>query len=188
MSRYAVLLLPAALAAGCAGHPVDPLPPRLEYSAVQVIETVPGPFRNTLYVAADRERQDASLGGTTVTTIVRRDKGVAWLLIPGQQQYEEVPLEGAEIPSVHARFDGLEPRSLGPDLLDGVRTEKVAYFEPGGRQVATAWLDANGIPLQSEFLEDALAGKPTAVIRLIEVQAGAQDAQLFELPPGYTRR
>ena len=42
----------------------------LEYSAVQRIDTVPGPFLNRIYIAGDRERQDASLGGETVTTII----------------------------------------------------------------------------------------------------------------------
>ena len=63
-----------------------------EYSATQIIETVPGPFINKIFMTPKKERQDATLGGTVVTTIIRHDKGVAWLLIPSKKEYNEIDI------------------------------------------------------------------------------------------------
>lgn len=132
-----------------------------DYSAVQVIETTPGPFVNRIHVTHDRERQDASLGGGVVTTIIRRDKGVAWLLIPAKRQYEEIPLAAGTVPSVHT----------------GVQ----------GAAVTRRWVSAEGIVLRTEIAAATDAGTPGAVIRLEDLRIEPQDPALFELPAGYTK-
>lgn len=188
--RLAVLAQ-SALLAGCAAFvavpvPVDP-PGSVAYSALQIIDTTPGPFQGRIYVSGDRERQDALLGGGLVTTIIRRDRGVAWLLIPGRLQYEEIALEGAGIVSVQARCADLQRRSVGPAQLDGAATEKFACYDANGREAALVWESAEGIPLQSVVLADPVAGKPQAVIRLEQLRIAPQDPALFELPPGYRK-
>jgi hypothetical protein len=159
--------------------------PFVAYSALQVIDTVPGPFENRIYVAADRERQDASLGGGVVTTIIRRDKGVAWLLVPGKKAYEEVALDAAASASVQARFAGLQKKVVSRQRLDGLLATQFACYDSNGRYVADLWMTDNGIALKSEFFEDPLAGQPRAVVSLKQLRIEPQDASLFELPAGY---
>lgn len=160
----------------------------LEYSAVQRIETVPGPFLNRIYIAGDRERQDASLGGQTVTTIIRRDKGVAWLLIPGQKLYEEVDVASASVTSLPGQLDPQRGTRLGEERLDGQPVSKIAIPMDTGRQVAHAWLSPEGLVLKAEIPADEQSGRPGSVIQLQAVQFGKQDAELFELPEGYRQK
>ncbi len=160
----------------------------LEYSAVQRIETVPGPFLNRIYIAGDRERLDASLGGQTVTTIIRRDKGVAWLLIPRHKLYEEIEAGAASVASLPGQLDPRQGTRLGEEHLDGQPVSKVAIPMNAGRQVAHAWLSPEGLVLKAEIPADEQNGRPGSLIRLQEVQFGKQDAELFELPEGYRQK
>lgn len=185
--RSAFVLAQAAILAGCMTQPARDVRLPVEYSAIQYIETTPGPFINRIYVAADRERQDASLGGGTVTTIIRRDIGVAWLLIPGKQQYQELALTGADSASVHPRFTELQARKIGEERVDGVLTEKTAFNERDGRDVALAWISQEGIVVKAEIHADLAQGTPEAVITLRQVQLEPQSADLFELPAGYQK-
>lgn len=184
----------AVALAACAGMPPAGAPraaavaASTAYSATQLIETTPGPFRNRVYVAGDRERQDASLGGGTVTTIVRRDRGVAWLLYPGRQEYEEVTLEAAATASVEARFAGLARQRLGEAVLEGEAVVHYGWVAGDGRVVAHSWVTADGITRRAELLADPATGAPAAVIRLQDVRIAPPDPALFELPPGYRRR
>lgn len=160
----------------------------LEYSAVQHIETVPGPFLNRIYIAHDKERQDASLGGETVTTIIRRDKGVAWLLMPRQRQYEEIEVGAASVVSLPGLLEPSSGTELGWERLDGQEVSKVAIPLDEGRQLAHAWLSPQGLVLKAEIPADERSGRPRAVIRLEQVKLGRQDAALFELPEGYRKK
>lgn len=187
MRKLALTVVAAALAA-CASGQMAKGTGTVAYSAEQLIDTTPGPFRNRVYVAADRERQDATLGGGTVTTIIRRDRGVAWLLYPGRQQYEEVALDAAAPASVEARFAGLTRKRLGEDVLEGLSVEHYAWQAADGRVVAYSWISADGITRRAELLADPATGTPAAVIRLQDVRIAPQDPALFELPPGYRRR
>lgn len=160
----------------------------LEYSAVQHIETVPGPFLNRIYIAGDRERQDASLGGKTVTTIIRRDKGVAWLLIPEQKLYEEVAVANASVTSLPGQLDPQRGARLGDERLDGQPVSKIAMPMNEGRQLAYAWVSPEGLVLKAMIPADEQTGRPEARLRLQNVQFGRQDSALFELPEGYRRK
>ena len=160
----------------------------LEYSAVQHIETVPGPFLNRIYIAGDRERQDASLGGKTVTTIIRRDKRVVWLLIPGQKLYEEVDVASASVTSLPGQLNPLLGKRLGDERLDGRPVSKIAMPMNEGRQVAYAWVSPEGLVLKAMIPADEQTGRPEARLRLQDVQFGRQDQTLFELPEGYRRK
>ena len=161
--------------------------PFASYSAVQKIDTIPGPFVNKIYVSADKERQDASLGGKVVTTIIRRDKGVAWLLIPKSKQYQEVALDTTQVASIQAQFPDMQKRLLGKEQLNGRHTQKYAYSDTSGRELGLAWVTDNGVVMKSELFEDLDNGKPKATISLQDLQFGKQQQSLFEIPSGYSK-
>lgn len=186
--RVLVAALAAVALSGCAGAPPVSTVRAPAYSAEQLIESTPGPFRNRVYVDGDRERQDASLGGGVVTTLIRRDRGVAWMLYPGRQEYEEVALEAAAPASVEARFAGLARQRLGEAVLEGEAVVHYAWQAADGRVVAWSWVAADGITRRAEWPADPATGAPPAVLRLQDVRPGPQDPALFELPPGYRRR
>lgn len=177
------LCLPACTPAFQKGEVKVPV----SYSANQIIDTTPGPFFSKIYVSGDKERQDASMGGGVVTTIIRRDKGVAWLLIPSQKQYQEVTLDEADFASIQPRFSALKKRLVGKESLDGQHTLKNIYSDASGREVAVAWVTDNGVVLKSEIFEDILNGKPKATVSLEHLQFGKQEQSLFEIPTDYSK-
>lgn len=195
MGRTLLVLAQSAMLAACASffsHGGDARVP-LAYTATQVIDTVPGPFVNRIYVSGERERQDAALGGMTVTTILRRDLGVAWLLVPGLQQYEEIALGDVPTASLHATFAGLQRTCRGQATLHGITTDHCTYADAADRPVAVAWISAEGIVIRGNVFADEAAGKPAAVITLHDVCIGplcigASEQLLFDLPAGYARR
>jgi hypothetical protein len=160
----------------------------VSYSANQIIDTIPGPFVSTIYVSGDKERQDASMGGSVVTTIIRRDKGVAWLLIPSKKQYQELTLDAADFASIQHGFSELKKRVVGKEPLDGQQTLKNTYSDASGREVALSWVTNNGVVVKSEIFEDPLNGNPKATISLKNLQFGQQNQSLFDIPSDYSKQ
>ena len=158
-----------------------------EYSATQIIETVPGPFINKIFMTPKKERQDATLGGTVVTTIIRHDKGVAWLLIPSKKEYNEIDITTAVSASIHPTLNNQHQTELGQEKLEGILTKKLAIHSTDGQPSALAWVSENGIILKYETPQNENTGRPKAHIFLNDVLIDKQDASLFELPEGYIK-
>lgn len=157
----------------------------IEYSAIQTIDTIPGPFINHIYIAANKERQDASLGGTTVSTIIRHDKGVAWLLIPNKKRYQEIDIDTVKDISVQTPFLEAEKTNIGQETIEGIVSQKYAIQTANEDKPTFAWFSAQGIVIKTEIPENSATGRPKATIQLKNINIGTQDASLFELPSDY---
>lgn len=157
----------------------------IEYSAIQTIDTTPGPFINHIYIAANKQRQDASLGGTTVSTIIRHDKGVAWLLMPKQKMYQQIDIHTVKDISVQTPFLEAEKTKIGQETIDGTLTTKYAMKADNDEKPTFAWFSAQGIIVKTEIPENSATGRPQAIIQLKNINIGTQDASLFELPNDY---
>lgn len=157
----------------------------VEYSAIQTIDTTPGPFINHIYIAANKQRQDANLGGTTVSTIIRHDKGVAWLLMPKQKLYQQIDIHTVKDISVQSSFLNAEKNKLGTEMIDGTFTTKYAIKTDNDEKPTFAWFSTQGIIVKTEIPENPDTGRPPAIIQLKNINIGTQDASLFELPSDY---
>ena len=122
--------------------------------------------------------------------IVRRDKKVAWTLLPEQKQYMEGPVKtesafygGGEVPGEISR------KKIGEEVIDGQRTKKyeIKYMAKAitGKEVEDTmiqWISVDtGIPIKM-----ALANG-TITYEYHNVKVGRQPDDLFELPAGYTK-
>lgn len=161
--------------------------PTVSYSATQIIETVPGPFSNKIYMAANKERQDANLGGAIVSTIIRHDKGVAWLLIPSSKHYQEIDIKTVGLASVHRLLEQGNKIELGYQHLNNTKTKKIAVYTEQETAPSFLWLSEQGILLKAEIPKNLATGRPQATIFLTDVEIGEQDQALFELPKDYTK-
>lgn len=135
-----------------------------------------------IYVSGARSRMESSMMGG-FTSIVRRDRGVVWMLYPARKQYTERPLDA----KIAAQDPASEPPGLiskekiGVDTVGGhpctVYRMKVAA--PGGRQLTTTACvsESLGLSLRSE-----VAG---IVSELRNIRLGSQPANLFEIPSGF---
>lgn len=158
----------------------------LEYSATQTIHTTPGPFINQIYVSAQKQRQDAQLGGQIVSTIIRHDQGVAWLLIPEKKQYQTLDISQLGMASVQPVWQSATKTDLGEEISHGVTLQRYALTSQG--QPMRIGVNQQGVVVETEFLANPTEGTPAARMVLSNIQIGALDPRLFELPSDYQPR
>lgn len=156
---------------------------RPQYQALQTIDTPPSPFVSRIFIAPDKERQDAMLGGQVVSTIIRHDQGVAWLLIPSKKMYQVIDIQSVKSASVQALWQDQPKTRLGTALLDGVTTTQYALDTSEGQVLV--WV-ADDIVVKAELPTSATLERAPTTIVLQQIQRGEQDPQQFELPADYT--
>jgi len=141
-----------------------------------------------LYVTPDRWREEETVDvngkPATITTILRADRHVQWMLMPEPRQYAERPLEPADEKPIADLCEGwvtLTP--VGTEAVNGQPADK---YDHSNAQCATAYTyvsSSSHLPLKTE----ATCADTYAVTEYQHVQAGAPPAELFELPAGYQK-
>jgi hypothetical protein len=181
MKRFLIcislFLLPLALCAAA--------PKAYQFSADMVMTTQGHSMSGKIFVNADRTRMEMSMPGQSVVNIVRRDKQVAWMLMPDQKTYMEMPLKNQGQPSP---FDGsvdYKYTLVGPDTVDGHPCKKYQFSATVGGQAVKGfhWLasDLKDLPIQWSDENGA------SLTTLKNAKIGPSPDALFELPAGYTK-
>lgn len=118
-------------------------------------------------------------------TIGRIDKGVAWVIMPAQKAYMEVPLENSSMLANHGKLPNeIERKLLGKETLDGKEVEKykIVYEANGKQNTIFSWImPGTDIPVKTEA-ED---GSWQTEYKNIKV--GPQPDNMFEVPNGYQK-
>jgi hypothetical protein len=139
-----------------------------------------------LYVSGQRSRTEGLIGAGMIN-IVRRDRGVSYILYPDRRVYTEQALSAAQPgrPDL-GNFDmeGLRRVNLGRENVLGYACTKMRVTMgnmPNGQPiVATVWMADNlGLPVRLEAMGMVQENRNLAI--------GPQRAALFEIPTGYTR-
>src|SRR3989304_8621825 len=127
--------------------------PDVEYSADSTIETQMGVARGKVYHAKTKERQELSgemAGGETIA-IVRKDKSVVWVIMPGSRIYMEQPL--GEGTSSTAPDGDYEINKMGVETLDGQKTTKSKFtcvLKDGKKFEGFLWMTDTGIVVKMD--------------------------------------
>jgi hypothetical protein len=155
-----------------------------EYSAHQFLESEDGILEQKLFAAPGKQRIEME----DSVIIVRLDKGVQWVLMPGEMMYMEQRLDPAS-----AGSEGWEQETtlVGPDSLDGLPTTK---FKTIARRKGSqdkfggfTWETAEGIVVKMDLLSVEEGKKERFRLELKNLEVGPQKAELFEVPPGYEK-
>jgi hypothetical protein len=137
-----------------------------------------------LYLSTQKTRLETSLMGGSVS-IVRRDLGVVWVLLPARRQYTERPLDAtlagrdpaADPPGMVAR------RRVGTDRVSGYDCTRyvMTLAGPAGRssEATACFADALGVYVRSEIMG--------LTSELRNIRPGPQPAHLFEIPAGWQK-
>jgi len=177
----------AALAAGLAPRPAAAegaawMRPKSDYVAHTVMEAANGTMTGRVWASGEKERRELAVSGRTHDVILRRDLGVAWILMPEQRMYLEQPL------GQHERMASgdLQREALGKESVNGV--EAVRYRVHGtagdGRPFeGTMWMTAEDIPVRVVTGE----GPERVRIELDRLSLGFVDPGRFEIPRGWAR-
>jgi outer membrane lipoprotein-sorting protein len=142
------------------------------------------------YLPPGKQREEMSQEGMSITMIIRQDLGIVWTLLPGGNMYMEMDIDGvdAEGPAVPSTEGIKEFREVGKEQVNGWPTTRyrVVTLEDGKEAEGDFWVTEHWIPIRMEItMRDNPQETVTMEIRDLKVQA--QDAALFELPPGATK-
>ena len=182
----AICFVGAAISTGRPAHAASLPVPTVEYSADRTIESDAGTFTGKVYVAKNRERTETSMGGMQSVTILRRDKQVAWMLMPAQHMYNQMDFAKAQQQSGSAPADQVDIEAVGSETIEGHATTKYKLLMKDGDAGGFMWITQDGIPVKMDMLSKSGRKKTRMTVTLTNLQIGPQDAQLFELPGGYS--
>jgi hypothetical protein len=160
--------------------------PSVEYSADRVIETSQGTFTGKVYSAKDKERAEMNMSGMQSVMILRRDKQIGYMLMPAQKMYMTMDFAKAAQQSGAAPNDQIDITEVGTETIEGHSATKYKMLMKDGSGGGFIWVTSQGIPVKMDFLSKSGGEKSRMTVTLKNLQIGAQDAQNFELPSGYT--
>jgi hypothetical protein len=126
-----------------------------------------------------------AMGMGHVTSIMRQDKKLVYVIYPDAKTLVNVPMPKEEIEAA-AKSAKVEKSELGKETLDGhpcVKTKIVITDDSGKAEEAITWnaSDMKDFPIQVQ------TGKQnTSIIHFKQIQLGKPDAKQFEPPAGYT--
>ena len=181
--RVAVLVSLAVVGVRPAIVSAAPLPePTVDYSAERNTQVGKKISKSKIFHAQGKDRNEIQLAdGHALITIVRKDLGVVWTLLPEQKIYTEVKLPPTGDPSTRPAPESTQT-TLGKETIDGMATTKIKNTTTvaGATMETILWITPEGIRVKSE----SKAGKSW----LKNVKIGVQDPALFELPSGYSKQ
>ena len=160
-----------------------------EYSADMRMEFSDGVQESKVYHAGGMERREFLESGTQMITIMRPDKKVMWMLMPAEKVYVETE------PGVSGRRDDLSGYQInqtrvGQETVNGVMTNKskiIMTNSKGEKMGGFWWVSPEGIVVKMDAIAVDGNSKERMKIDLSNIQIGAQDAALFEIPEGYSK-
>jgi len=178
------LAWPGAAAQAAASAPW--LHPQVDYRAHTVMQSETGRLTGRVWASGPKERRELVVKGHTHTMIVRKDRGLVWVLLPEQRLYLEQPLgERGMTPDRFA--DGqLAREALGSEVVNGAQATKYRVHGTAGDGEpfeALMWMTGQEIPVRIV----TGAGSTRVEMELDELSLGAVDPSRFEIPSGYSR-
>jgi len=166
--------------------------PQSGYSAVRVIEVAGNTLESTVHAQGLKERTETSMQGQSMTTIVRADLGVIWIMMPGGF-YMEQPMDapttapGAGPPTLSDAADVLEFTEEGPEQVNGLDTTRFriqAENPDGSAMEGQIWLTDLNIPVRTVMTVESQGRTDEVVVSLRDLEVGDQPDSLFVVPEG----
>jgi hypothetical protein len=122
--------------------------------------------------------------------ISRPDKGVTWNLMPEEEMYMEIPLDGTNVGAME-NMEGLESRAkakvLGKETVSGYECEKRSYEGTDKRQGSViVWFSSKlDYPVKIEMT--AFRGEEGMTLEYRNIKPGKIPDSKFEIPSGYEK-
>jgi len=156
-----------------------------EFSAVIVNKSGGHEMQGKIYVKGDKIRQEFSTPGGTTVSIVRGDKKVMWMLLPGKQAFMERPYDKEALSkNLNLPKDEVTRKLVGTETLNGYATDKYETSVKTGTEVlqGTMWVAKKlGFPIRIETADKSF------IKEYKDIKEGGVDDAVFEIPAGYQR-
>lgn len=152
-----------------------------EFSADFSSSTMGQQISGKIYNAPQKARMEAN----GVTTIARIDKNIAWVLMPDQKKYMEVPMAPNNVVAGSDKMPGeIERKLIGRETLDGKAVDKyrIVYTSAGKTESIFTWiLPDSGIPAKTAAEDGSWQ------VEYRNINVASQPDSLFEVPSGYEK-
>jgi hypothetical protein len=182
--RWFNTITAAAVMAVTAGLLLGPAPAEsTEFMADRLVKRDGRVYRGSLYCKGDMWRIEHNNAGPVDVTIVRKDKGVVWLLMARTKRFKTLPLDPQSEPNCSHDLSHETARDhIGTEILEGHPTtvsevtvregeQDVAYYEWRAEDVQ--------LPLRMARKDGAW------VVQYKNLKVRRLSDQLFELPLHY---
>ncbi len=167
-------------------------PASVEYSADWSMETADGASKAKIYHAPNMERREMDDGGEKMIMIMRRDKKVAWNLMPSERMYMEMKISDPKVSKNDPMNYDVEQTTVGPETINGVKTTKSKIImkekKPNGSKMGGFWwMTKEGVMMKLDVISVEKGKKDRMKMELDKLKIGKQDSALFEIPSGYSK-
>ncbi len=185
VSSFAILLVVAVI--GIFGG--SPLGIASEFSADQILDNPEGKFTGKIYVKGNRQRQEFVKDGQRIVTILHREKGVIWNLMPEEKMYMEMPfLEKGDmtVPQMEEELEKMaEKKYLGKEKVSGYVCEKYQYiYHDKSSGMLTQWVSKKlNYPIKLKHQ----GSNWHMYIELRNIKEQSLSDSLFEIPAAYEK-
>ena len=155
------------------------------FSAERSVVTNGKSYQGRVYAAPGMQRHEQSLNGLPIIAILRADRQVAWVILPGLHVYAEFAF-----PKAVTDYDGMAALGapVGVETVSGLRSARYRLEHEGSDGSALdgwVWMNDDGIVTK---LDGTYTSKSSKVVKasflLTNIKLGPQDPALFEIPPG----
>ncbi len=164
--------------------------PDVEYSADEHMETEEISMQAKVYHAPGKERREQDMSGMQQIMIMRRDKGVVWILMPEQKMYMEMKMGQGKKDAADIKDYTIEYTVVGEDVVNGINTTKnkvIMTDKKGNKFGGFMWVSMEGIMVKMDTVSKVEGAKMRVKMERKNLKIQKQDSQLFEIPSGYNK-
>jgi len=160
-----------------------------EYSADVVIVTGGQTINSRINRTSSALRSETPQNGQSLTAIVRLDRNLGWVLIPGTRNAAEVDLAGFPMILALLRNPTATATAEGTETIDGMAVTRwrVVGGDPGARFDGRVWATSEGVVVKIDGIADTPQGRQPFSLTARNIRIARQAASLFEIPNGYQR-
>jgi outer membrane lipoprotein-sorting protein len=157
-----------------------------EFSAQMITRGAPPEeTQGKIYFKGDKIRQEFGGGEEAHISILRFDKKVVWMVMPGQKMYMEMPLT-AQVTGKMMQIpqDEAQPKLLGTETVNGYAADKYEIVTKNNGKSAKRYVwvaNKLGLPIKMTSPDHSFS------IEYQNIKEGGVPDSLFEIPAGYQK-
>lgn len=157
-----------------------------EFSATVVSKAEGAVMQGKVFVKGDKMRNEMDMDGETNITILRLDKQVAWIAMPEEKMYMEMPLtpEMQKKMMLKDPADRAKMKHLGTETVNGFESDKyeIDLTHEGQTIKQYIWIAKKlDMPIKSETSDGAMS------MEYRDIKMGGVADAVFEMPQGYQK-
>ena len=159
-----------------------------EFSADMIQKSPMGNTNGKVFVKGENFRQEMNMGGQNQIMIFQKEKGVVWILMPGQRMYMEMAAGGEQnmAPPTPEEMEKIgDKKDLGEEKVNGYKCKKFRYTSKDPSVgTTTMWISKKlNFPIKTEM--EGSSGPMSMEYK--NIQEKELPESLFKIPAGYQK-